>query len=94
MCTEINNFSTFETLSDFSVNNLYIDIKGEIKKRVDCDYTIDDIIEQIKNKKLINIVNKTFVETHLDEHIDFPGAYENRFKENREKKMIEYGFSY
>ena len=87
MCANINNYSgnaftTFKNLSDFTVNNLYIDTKGQLKKRIDCpDYTIDDCIEDIKNKKLHNI------------YVDLGKEYGVCF-DKRKKKMLDYGYTY
>ena len=87
MCTNINHFSetsftTFKDLSDFTVNNLYIDTQGQLNKRVERDnFTLNECIEDIHNKKLHNIyVN--------------PGSdYGLRF-DQREKKMLEYNYNY
>jgi hypothetical protein len=90
MCTNINNFSekaytTFKNLSDFTVNNLYIDINGQLNKRIDCsNYTLDDCIEDIKNKKLHNI----YIVPNEEEYSMI------NFFDKREKKMLEYGYVY
>ena len=90
MCTDINNYSgkaftTFKNLSDFTVNNLYIDINGQLNKRDDCsDYTLDICIDDIKNKKLHNI----YIVPNEEEYSMI------NFFDKREKKMLEYGYVY
>lgn len=95
MCTRINGFTTFDTLTDFVCNNLYFDINGNIHIRVKCDYSIEDIIEQIKNKKLINMLNKEFIQKECLEYWnpDDTDFYEKKWK-YREDKMLSYGYNY
>ena len=87
MCANINkysgeSFTTFKDLSDFTVNNLFIDTKGMMKKRINyANYTLDDCIDDIKHKKLHNIF------------IDPGNEYGVRF-DAREKKMLSYGYTY
>ena len=95
MCTRINGFTTFDTLTDFVCNNLYIDINGNINIRVKCEYPINDIIEQIKNKKLIAMLDKEFIET---ECLTYWNPNDKQFYEDkwkyREDKMLSYGYNY
>jgi hypothetical protein len=60
------NFSTdisrpnFDNLCDFTVNNLFMDIHGNMYKRSKCEYSVNQIIQDIKHKKLVKIFNEEY----------------------------------
>lgn len=94
MCTSINKFTTFDIISDFVCNNLYFDNTGKVFIRVKCDYSIEEIIEQIKNKKLIDIINKDFFDYEFPSCWALnPNFYEEKW-EYRKNKMFGYGYNY
>jgi hypothetical protein len=95
MCTSINKFTTFDTLSDFVCNNLFFDSTGKLYIRVKCDYSIEEIIDQIKNKKLIDMLDRDFVRKEFVEYWDpeHKQFYEDKWK-YREDKMLNYGYTY
>jgi hypothetical protein len=109
MCTNINKFTNFEKLSDYVCNNLYFDVNGKMNIRVKeqrkwsktdfkvidlCPYSIEEIIEQIKNKKLINMINidKESIEI-MDSSEKIKQYYIKKMK-YREEKMLKNGYSY
>jgi hypothetical protein len=87
LCAQINSSDTFASLTDFTVNNLYIDTMGNIIVRLKCEYSLDEITDHIKHKKLVKILDSPVNEFNVNQkHID-------RF-EQREKKMLSYGYNY
>jgi hypothetical protein len=59
VCTAIN-MPNFHNLCDYTVNNLYIDIHGNLFQRAKSQYSVDDIINHIRLKKLVNILNEDY----------------------------------
>ena len=93
--TDINGESAYRTISDFTVNNLTIDTDGNILKRVSetCDFNVSEIISQIKEKKLINIVNPKPIKRYIN--CGFSNEEVEKIKfEKREAKMLSYGYTY
>ncbi len=93
--TDINGSSSYKTISDFTVNNLSIDMNGNILKRVNecCDFNVDDIIIHIKQKKLINIVNPKIIEKYIEQGLSTKEIQELLIN-RREQKMKKYGYKY
>jgi hypothetical protein len=101
--TEINKECNFKNLSDFTVNNLYIDINGNLNTRATSEYTIKECIDHIKHKKLINIYNFKHAEQFVQyfcndkdlerDNITLEEAVAMRFKQ-REEKMLSYDYNY
>jgi hypothetical protein len=94
LCTKVNHFSTFNTLCDFTCNNLYIDLNGNLHKKIDCLYTIQDSIEHIKNKKLINIINQDIINKLAKKDEDENNELYNEYMKRRETKMLTMNYSY
>jgi hypothetical protein len=67
-CTDINNSAMFKDISDFSVNNLYMSLNGEIKTRCDTEFDVNDVIKHIKEKKLYDISNRSVLITYVEEY--------------------------
>jgi len=88
ICVDINKFSMFKTLSDYTVNNLYFDHTGQLFSRYECVYKINDSVEHIKDKKLVPIFKTN---TSKDR-----GYHDNEsitdMIERRHTKMVEYGY--
>ncbi len=93
--TGINSSSSYKTISDFTVNNLSIDINGNILKRVNecCDFNVENIIAHIKQKKLINIVNPKVIEKYIEQGLSTKEIQELLIN-RREQKMIKNGYNY
>jgi len=92
MCTNINHFETFSTLCDFTCNNLYIDLNGNIYIKTKSSYSIQDCFEHIKNKILINIINQNII----NDMAEYSGD-RNYYTEKilyREQKMLNDGYRY
>lgn len=64
ICANINNRIQFRSLSDFSVNNLYINQDGNVHSRVKTRFTVPQIIKHIKMKYLINITGGEEISTY------------------------------
>ncbi len=81
-------------MADFSVNNLYIGLDGQLKARVDTVYTVTDIIEHIKDRKLIDITNMDEIKAYVDQNCS---CYNLDYYKNKMHlkglKMIGYGYS-
>lgn len=93
--TDINGSSSYKTISDFTINNLAIDINGNILKRVNecCNFNVGDIIGHIKEKKLINIVNPKVIEKYIKQGWSTK-EIQDLLITKREQKMINYGYTY
>lgn len=94
-CCNTSRRLSFNTLADFSVNNLYIGLDGRLKTRVLTDYTVTDIIGHIKERKLIDITDIEVIKGHLDPHchkynLDY---YKNKMN-LKGVKMISYGYTF
>ena len=95
MCTNINLFTTFTKLSDYSCNNLYTDtITGNLAMRVKTQYNIDDCIKHIRDKKLYEIYDEDFITNHLINYYPKHASYYDEKKKYRKEKMLSYGYSY
>ena len=64
-CCHISGRIAFNTMCDFSLNNLYIRTDGEIRTRVDTKYNVDDILDHIKAWKLIDINDYEVMKRYL-----------------------------
>lgn len=82
-CTDIN-MPNFHNLCDFTVNNLFMDIYGNLFKRAKCEYSVSDIITHIKNKKLVNIFNQEYFNQVYDYY-----KYQNEDDDDGESYEIE-----
>lgn len=88
ICTKINGMSTFEKLSDFTVNNLYTSIDNNtlhLKSRSDC-CSVDDCINHIRDKQLVEIFDENFVKNIK--------AYHTRLITRRQKMTSNHGYRY
>ena len=95
MCTNINLFTTFTKLSDYSCNNLYTDtVTGTLAMRVKTQYDINDCIEHIRNKKLYEIYDEDFITNELINYCPNHASYYDEKKKYRKEKMLSYGYSY
>jgi hypothetical protein len=84
-------YSSYKTISDFTVNSLTMDTNGNIFKRLPeyCDFDINEIITHIKERKLIKMINPDAIKVgYTTEQIQT-----ERFIK-REQKMINYGYTY
>jgi hypothetical protein len=79
---------SYDFLTDFTVNNLSMEINGQLNMRIKVDYTIENIIEHIKQKLLIEIQTidklkqfKYFNKDNLTEKLKL-----------RTEKMLSYGY--
>lgn len=90
--TNINSENQYKKLSDYTVNNLTMDTEGNLYTRIDTQYTIDNIIEHIKNKKLIKIINSNVIDDYIHYLNDNKEYYIKKMNE-REQKMINYGYN-
>jgi hypothetical protein len=94
-CCNTSRRLSFKSLADFSVNNLYIGLDGELKTRVLTNYTVTDIIGHIKERKLIDITDIKVIEAHLNPYepkynLDY---YKNKMV-LKGQKMVGYGYSF
>ncbi len=91
--TDINGESTYSSLADFSVNNLSINTEGNLSKRVNecCDYSLEELIEHIKDKKLINILDVKQVMKYIEWGYLNEETRQIKFHQ-RITKMISYGY--
>ena len=87
VCSNINNFSTFDTLSDFSVNNIFIDINGVLNKRVNCIYSLEQCINHIQNREIHVIVDDLFIKNNIDNFDNH-----DNYMQLRKLKMNSYGY--
>ena len=93
ICTDINYSSMFKKLSDYTVNNLYFDHNGQLFTRYECEYTIKDNIQHIKEKKLVPIFNKEEIEKNdVDGYYNYKNYTISIMIDKRHTKMIEYGY--
>lgn len=71
--TCINTCSLFDTLSDYTVNNLYIDIDGNINTRINSIYSVSDILLHIKKKELykISTLNDENIKNRTKKMLDY-----------------------
>ena len=60
--TDINNNFSFAKLSDYTVNNLYMDISGKINLRVPSSHGVGECICDIYERQLIRVID-----THVSE---------------------------
>ncbi len=93
--TDINGSSSYKTISDFTVNNLAIDMNGNLVKRVDecCDFNVSDIITHIKEKKLITMVNPKMIKEY-EKNWGSTKEIQERLITKREQKMTKHGYTY
>jgi hypothetical protein len=82
-CTDIN-MPNFENLCDFTVNNLFMDIYGNLFKRAKCEYSVNQIILDIKHKKLVKIMNQEYFNQVYDYY-----KYKNEDEDDGESYEIE-----
>jgi hypothetical protein len=94
-CCDTSSLLNFTTLADFSVNNLYMGLDGELKTRVNTNHTVNDIISHIKERKLIHITDMEIIKTYLS---PYRPKYDLEYYKNKmvqkETKMISYGFNF
>lgn len=93
LCTEINWFQTFNCLCDYTCNNLYIDIKGNLNYKTNTKYSISDSIYHIQKRLLIKITDLEFI-NRMKDIDEFSEEYYQEKDEKREKKMLSYGYNY
>lgn len=87
LCSDIN-MPNFHNLCDFTVNNLFMDIYGNLFKRAKCEFSIDEIIKHIKNKMLVKIMNEEYL-NQLNGYYKFQNEDEDD-GEQYEIKSINY----
>jgi hypothetical protein len=94
-CCNTSRRLSFTTLADFSVNNLYIGLDGEIKTRVMTEYSVRETISHIKEWKLIDITNIQVIQRFLYVHCPKYNLeyYKNKITKKGER-MISYGYNY
>jgi hypothetical protein len=71
-CCNTSDRLSFDELTDFSVNNLYMGADRILKTRVKTDFTVNDIIGHIQNRKLIG---STFKQEKIAKMIGYGYAY-------------------
>lgn len=117
MSATLNNVrgTGFNTICDYTVNNLYMDysvengesVYGELKLRQECNYSIDEVLYHLKEKKLVGILDKNawmaYVERDAEYYADAFGCQceydiieiKNWHTEKlmlRKDKMLERGY--
>ncbi len=90
-CTKINDEDRFSKLCDFTVNNLYITTNGKIYTRINSIYKIEEILDHIKNKKLVSIINNDIINSYTV--FDRNNYYYYDLMEKRTYKMLNYGYN-
>ncbi len=87
-CSDIN-MPNFHNLCDFTVNNLFMDIYGNMFKRAKCEYSVGDILLDIKQKKLVKIFNEDYLK-QVNDYYKYENDEENG--EQYEIESIDYNF--
>ncbi len=90
-CTKINNENRFDVLCDYTVNNLYIKTNGKIFLRINTNFTINEILDHIRDKKLVPIINDNIINSYIE--YDRNNYYYHDLIEKRKNKMIGYGYN-
>ncbi len=91
MTTDINDWSCYNDLCDFTVNNLSIDMNYNITQRTKTEYTLDDIIIHIKDKQLFSCVNHKKLEKYIHFFHDETEYYKTKLI-TRTQKLEEKGY--
>ncbi len=96
-CTKINDEDRFSKLCDYTVNNLYINTNSKIYTRINSNYNTEDILEHIKNKKLVSIINNDIINSYNisnRNNRNINNYYYYDLMEKRKYKMLDYGYNY
>ena len=94
--THINDFQAycprFDELSDYTVNNLMIDTRGNLSTRVKIDqYGLQSCLEHIQQRQLVFINNETVFRERLS--YDEDGSIFAKYMDDRKAKMLAYGYA-
>ena len=81
MTTDINFWSVYNDLSDFTVNNLSIDMNHNITQRTETKYTIDEIITHIKDKSIVCCINHKKLDNYIKFYCDETNYYKSKLRD-------------
>ena len=92
-CTNINNVKYFNMMCDFTVNNLYIDLCGNLNMRTPNSHNVYTVLQHITHSLLVPFGGADGWKNYL---MKWYGSHELKNIEilmnNRYRKMMEYGF--
>ncbi len=89
----MNGRCQFDDLGDFSVNNLYYDVfTGRLGVRIATEYTLDEILDHIKAKRLVPLMHYEKLKKHIRTKSDYDWYYDKMCM--RERKTQAKGYAY
>ena len=98
LCTNLYSYDTFKTMSDFTVNNLYIDLDGNIYSRSGSPNNVQIALNHIFLSKIESNICVADWATHIkvwnNYSYDIPNEFVMQHMGYRFQKLISRGFVY